>query len=147
MTSIIPSPEEIETIIETAEPLLKAALVVIIKTGMRIGRLYSLTMKSDGTMVTTTKGTLHIHPEKASEQILRAIKEANLDARHPFGNVALTKRVETLMTDEERFTAAMNTSLAQHIAKLEADGKIRARYSFHDFRHAYADQHAEKGLM
>jgi integrase len=51
-TAVIPSPEEIETIIESAEPLLKAALVIIAETVMRIGGLHSFTTKPDGTMVT-----------------------------------------------------------------------------------------------
>ena len=148
-TAVIPSQEEIETIIESAEPLLKAALVIIAETGMRIGGLYSLAIKPDGTMVTLTKGTLHIHPEKASTRILEALREAKLDTRHPFGNVSLAKRNTGTSTsnDEERFTAVMKTRLARHVGKRKEEGKIKATYSFHDFRHAFADRNADKGLL
>lgn len=148
-TAVIPSPEEIETIIDSAEPLLKAALVIIAETGMRIGGLYSLAIKPDGTMVTLTKGALHIHPEKASTRILEALREAKLDTRHPFGNVSLAKRNTGTSTsnDEERFTAVMKTRLARHVGKRKEEGKIKATYSFHDFRHAFADRNADKGLL
>ena len=148
-TAVIPSLEEIETIIESAELLLKAALVIIAETGMRIGGLYSLTIKPDGTMVTLTKGALHIHPEKASTRILETLREAKLDTRHPFGNVSLAKRNTGTSTsnDEERFTAVMKTRLARHVGKRKEEGKIKATYSFHDFRHAFADRNADKGLL
>lgn len=145
--AVIPSLEEIGIIIGTAEPILKVVLIIIAETGMRIGGLYSLTIKPDGTMVNTTKGKHQIYPEKASERILSAIKNAKLDPHHPFRSVELVKHGEALMTNEERFTAIMKTRLARYVAKLQEDGKIKSKYSFHDFRHAYAEQNSAKGLM
>jgi integrase len=145
--AVIPSREEIALIVETAEPILRAALMIVVETGLRVGGLIGMTIRSDGTLITTTKGAQHIHPEPLSEIVQLAIKTAGLDPRHPFKADLFKMRGETIALDQERFTAIMKTRLSRHVTALMNDGKIKAKYSFHDFRHAYADQNASKGLV
>ena len=146
-TAIIPSIEEIKIIIETAEPVLRAALTIVAETGLRVGGLFGLTIKPDGTLITFTKGAQHIHPELISENARSAIKAAGLDPRHPFGMSLWKSRGDSDTSVGDRFTATLKTRLSRHIAALVESGSIKAQYSFHDFRHAFADQNSSKGLM
>lgn len=146
-TAIIPSIDEIAVIIDTADPILKAALMVVSETGLRVGGLAGMTIKPDGTLVTVSKGAQHIHPDPLSEEVRKAIHLAGLDARHPFQDIELKKRGNSASTTDERFTAALKTRLVRHSMQLIQQGKIRATYSFHDFRHAFAEAHAAKGLI
>lgn len=146
-TAVIPSAEEITTIIETADPVLKVAVMVVAETGLRVGGLARMMIKADGTLVTISKGSQHIHPEPLSAMTRQAIHDARLDARHPFRDVEVNKRGQATTPNEERFTAALKTRLARHCARLAQEGKIRTVYSFHDFRHAFADMNSGRGLV
>jgi integrase len=146
-TAVIPSPSEIETIIKTADPFLAAAVSVVAETGLRVGGLASLTIKPDGTFTSTVKGKLFISPAPLTPATRTAIKAAHLDARRPFNPAIWEGRGESNTPVEDRFTIAMKTRLARHVAALVKAGRIKAAYSWHDFRHAFAERNADKGLV
>ena len=104
-------------------------------------------VKADGTVVTISKGSQHIHPEPLSTETRKAISDAKLDVRHPFRDIEVKKRGDAAIPNEERSTSVLKTRLARHCSQLVQEGKIRAVYSFHDFRHAFADSNSNKGLI
>lgn len=146
-TAVIPSPSEIKTIIKTADPFLAAALSVVAETGLRVGGLASLTIKADGSFTSIVKGKQFISPTPLTPATRAAIKAAKLDARWPFNPDAWEGRGDSMTSAEERFTIAMKTRLFRHIATLVEAKRIKAAYSWHDFRHAFAEKNADKGLV
>ena len=146
-TAVIPSIEELQTILDTASPYLHSALAIVAETGLRVGGLANLTIKADGTFTTITKGKQFIGPEPLSNGTRALIKAAGLDPHHPFNPDTWKARATSETPVETRFTIAMKTRLSRHITKLVKDGRIKAAYSWHDFRHAYAERNADKGLV
>ena len=122
-TPQIPSATDVEHIIEAAKGDLKAACIVIIEHGFRVGALPSLQIwgqrfqgVSKGKQVS---GVL-------SERARNAIIEASLDARAPWQGIS----ADSL---RNRFQYLCRGLYAKHL--------IAAAYSIHDLRHYYAIQY------
>jgi integrase len=97
-----------------------AAVSVMAFRGLRIGGL-------PGMEITGERFKAHSKGKDISGalpgNVLAAIKTGTEDKRRPFAGItqeALARRIE------------------YHIGKLHKDGKIKAAYSCHDFRHFYA---------
>jgi site-specific recombinase XerD len=117
----VPSDAEIEVMAETAgKPELRAAIVTMSRTGLRVGGLPSLTING-GTWRAHTKGK--DQRGTALDEVKAALSAAGLSARAPFAGTE---------------GALIAKAFAYHVRKLYAEGRIRARYSVHDLRHAYA---------
>jgi integrase len=105
---------------QTAEGWLRAAVVLMSQAGLRVGALPSLSI--NGTRWTaTTKGKEQsgLVPQEARE----AIQRAGLSLRSPF-QAWTTHKIEDALRAITR--------------KLHDAGTIKAEYSCHDLRHAYA---------
>ena len=121
-TLAVPSEAEITTIIESsgANPVLRAAAVAMARAGLRVGALPSLSI-TGSRWTATTKGKEQSGriPDEARE----AITAAALPLRSPFSELT---------------AGAIAGRFARLTAKLHAAGRIQARYSVHDLRHAFA---------
>ena len=116
----VPSNREIEVLEAAAEPVLRAAIAYMSDMGLRVGALPALSINSER-WTTTTKGK--DHAGQITAEVRRAIRRASLPLRSPFKAPtagAVAKRFEYLAR------------------KLHAAGEIRAHYSVHDLRHAFA---------
>jgi site-specific recombinase XerC len=117
----IPNSAEVKKIIAALPSFEAAAVSVMAFRGLRIGGLPKMEIIGDR-FKTRSKGK-DISGE-LSGNVLTAIKAANApDKRRPFSGInpdTLAHRIE------------------YHIGKLHNDGKIKAAYSCHDFRHFYA---------
>jgi len=116
----VPSDDEIRILEASAAPWLRAAIVLMSQGGLRVGGLTGLSI--NGTRWTTTsKGKEQTGevPQEAREAITRA----GLSLRAPF----------------EAFTTAKISKAFEYLArKLVEAGRLKARYSVHDLRHAFA---------
>ena len=117
---VIPSPGEIEIIINELPPDLAAAVAIMGYRGLRVGILPGLSISgSKFSGFSKGKDVSGALPSAA----LEAVKKANLPLRGPFaGQLANT----------------LAKKIARAIEKLYKDGKVQGRYSVHDFRHAYS---------
>ena len=116
----IPSDVEIRILEASADPVLRAAIVMMSQAGLRVGALPSLSITgSRWTAMTKGKEQSGKVPEEARE----AIQRAGLSLRSPFKAFTATR-----LLDRFRYL----------VEKQHAAGKIKARYSVHDLRHAYA---------
>ncbi|MGA2379957.1 MAG: tyrosine-type recombinase/integrase [Spirochaetia bacterium] len=116
----VPSDAEIELLEAAAKPELRAAIVIMAQAGLRVGGLPGLSI--NGTRwSTTSKGK--DQGGKVPDEAREAITRAELPLRSPF-----------------KSTTTENVAKAfEYLAKkLHAEGKLRARYSVHDLRHAFA---------
>ena len=116
-TTVIPSSEEVETMIRELPTYEVAAVAVMAYRGLRAGALPELSI-SGGKFTTRSKGkdTSGAMPPEALEKI----KAAGLPLRGPFAGIlpnTLEKRI------------------ARAIGRLNKAGKVQAGYSAHDFRH------------
>jgi len=145
-TAVIPSPKELETIQEKADPLLKAVLAVILETGLRIGALPELRVKADGSFYTLTKGKRFEGFESLSRETRELLASAGLSGSRPFDPEALNGRGGA-KDPASRMAASLTTRLVRHCEALKAAGALGAVYSPHDFRHAFAEAHAGEGLV
>lgn len=116
----IPEPEELERILEELKPAPRAAAVLMYRRGLRVGALPSLAVRA-GRFTATTKGKAQAGEMPA--EALDAIKAAGLDSREPFAAWNAQR-----LADAFRYATK----------SLHARGEIRAAYSVHDLRHAYA---------
>ena len=79
------------------------------------------------------------------------IHVARLDPQQPFSLVSL-RRVGWKWKDQAQTSveglviARLQMKLQRLCQRLVAQGRIRAVYSFHDLRHAFAEANAPKGL-
>jgi site-specific recombinase XerD len=117
----IPNTAEVKKIIANIPAYEAAAVSVMAFRGLRIGGL-------PGMEITGERFKTHSKGKDISGvlpgNVLKAVKAANApEKRRPFAGItqeALARRIE------------------YHIGKLHKDGKIKAAYSCHDFRHFYA---------
>ncbi len=116
----VPTDGEVRLIEQAAEGWLKAAVVMMSQAGLRAGALPSLSISGTRWTATTKgkeqSGTL---PQEAREAITRA----GLSLRSPFKDWT-THKIEDALRSVTR--------------KLHAAGTIKAEYSCHDLRHAFA---------
>jgi integrase len=100
--------------------VLRAAIVVMARAGLRVGALPSLSI-TGSRWTATTKGKEQ--GGTIPETVRKAIERAGLPLRAPFAELTATR-----ILDRVRYL----------VRKLLAEGKLRARYSLHDLRHAFA---------
>ena len=116
----VPDDHEVRELEAAAAPWLRAAIVLMGQGGLRVGGLHGLSI--NGTRWTTvTKGKEQGGelPQEARE----AIRRAGLPVRSPFADYS---------------TAKISKAFEYIARKLVGEGRIRARYSVHDLRHAFA---------
>ncbi|MCK9544652.1 MAG: site-specific integrase, partial [Novosphingobium sp.] len=121
-TPIIPTMDEINKIIDSVNPSIRAGIIAILEHGFRVGALNTLTIWG-GRFTTISKGkevTGTISPK-----VMEAIKEAKLDNRKPFASLA-----------KNSIQNAFNYVTRQ----LFKNGIINSIYSVHDLRHFFAIQ-------
>jgi site-specific recombinase XerD len=121
-----PDRKEVSVIMSALDPVIRAAVAVMAYRGLRVGGLPSLSIRA-GRFTTRSKGK-DISGEM-TKPALEAIKEAGLPLAQPFAG----------LTEKD-----ITNRLFYAIGKLAAAGRIRARYSPHDFRHLYAMTQYEK---
>lgn len=116
----VPSDAEIRILEASAKPELRAAIVMMAQAGLRVGALPSLSITGPR-WTATTKGK--DQAGKVPEEARKAITTAGLSLRSPFKD----------------WTAGSIAKAFEYLArKLREAGRIRARYSVHDLRHAFA---------
>ena len=116
----VPDEEEIAALMAAADPALRAAIPAMAHAGLRVGALPSLAIYGER-FTATSKGK-----EQASclpEAVKAAIDIAGLPLRAPFAGLTAKK-----ISDRFYYLAT----------RLVAAGRLRAHYSVHDLRHAFA---------
>lgn len=126
-TLAVPSPEEIATIREAADPTMRAAVAFMADLGLRVGALPEIVVRG-GRYVATSKGK--DLAGDVPETVLAVVRAAGLPLSAPFGG-------ETAGTLADRFRYMTS--------KLHREGKLSARFSVHDLRHAFAVRHYTAG--
>jgi site-specific recombinase XerD len=122
----IPDTEEVKAI-QTALPArLAAAISVMAGRGLRAGALPTLTIR--GKHFSAQSKGKDIKGEFSAD-IIADIKAAGLDTRKPFEDITGNN---------------IEASIIYHTKKLKKEGKIKAAYSCHDFRHFFARAEYEK---
>ena len=116
----IPSDVEIRFLEASADPELRAAIVMMSQAGLRVGALPSLSI-TGSRWTATTKGKEQ--SGKVPEEAREAITRARLPLRSPFKAFTATR-----LLDRFRYLVRI----------LHKAGKIEALYSVHDLRHAFA---------
>lgn len=116
----VPSAEEISILVAEAEGELKAAIIVMSRIGLRVGALPG--MRINGSTWSTTSKAKDINGDLPTE-VKKAIARAGLSARAPFEDATVWHIADTF-----RYL----------IRRLHGEGKLKARYSVHDLRHAFA---------
>jgi len=116
----VPGTKEIRRMEAAADPVLRAAIVLMAQGGLRVGALPSLSI-TGARWTATTKGKEQSGqlPAEARDALTRA----GLSLRRPFEDLTATR-----LLDRFRYLSG----------KLYAAGKLQARYSVHDLRHAFA---------
>jgi len=119
-TLAVPSDAEVKILEAEAEPKLRAAILMMSQGGLRVGALSGLSITGNR-WNSTTKGKEQSGrvPEEARE----AITQADLPLRAPFAGMT---------------AAAIADRFRRLVIKLHGAGKLQARYSVHDLRHAFA---------
>jgi len=145
-TAIIPTPAEIEVIVSNAEPDVAATVSILAETGLRVGGLAELRIKSDGTFHTVSKGKKFLGFEPISEKTLKRIENAGLSTFRPFSPDNHPGRGGE-GAPADLITAALSMKVSRLCKKLHKAGLISASFSAHDFRHAFAETHSDKGLL
>lgn len=116
----IPSDVEIRILEASADATLRSAIVMMSQAGLRVGALPSLSITgASWTAMTKGKEQSGKVPEEAREAITRA----GLPLRSPFAGLT---------------AAAIADRFRRLAIKLHGAGKLQARYSVHDLRHAFA---------
>src|SRR5208283_4259939 len=147
----IPTKEELAILITEAHPVLAAALAVVAETALRVGALPALSIREEGRYWTVSKGKQVVGSDPLSKEAKRMIHVARLDPQQPFSLVSL-RRVGWKWKDQAQTSveglviARLQMKLQRLCQRLVAQGRIRAVYSFHDLRHAFAEANAPKGL-
>lgn len=131
----IPTPAEIKTLADYARGRedyeLHAAVIFLSVTGCRVGALPELTIRPDGSYTTTSKGKAILARDP--------LPPAVLDILAPLGSRPFARY-------QGRKIEALKWRFSDAVAKLHEAGKLAAKYSPHDLRHAYAEQHKDRGL-
>ncbi|GHU61051.1 hypothetical protein FACS189445_2600 [Spirochaetia bacterium] len=116
----VPDDIEMMTILNELPELEKMAVYIMAYRGLRVGALYNL--KVWGSRYQSFSKGKSIYGEFPVEVIVN-IKSSDLNNRTPF---------ETLTTN------ALKLRIYRQTLRLQKEGKIRAAYSAHDFRHYFA---------
>jgi integrase len=147
----IPTKEELAVLIAEAHPVLAAALAVVAETALRVGALPALSIREEGRYWTVSKGKQVVGPDPLSKQAKRMLHLARLDPQQPFsfeslGRVGWQWKTHARTSLPGLAVARLKMQLQRLCDRLVAEGKIKAVYSFHDLRHAFAEANAAKGL-
>ena len=151
-TATIPSVGDLEVLRAGLDPVCRAALEVIIDSGLRIGGLPELTIREDGTFWTITKGKRFMGPQPIGATARKAIKAAELNPRTPFSPATFPleesrQHVRDKPRTPENVIAILKMRLMRACEKLQGDGKLSTVFSWHDFRHAFAQANIGRGLQ
>jgi integrase len=146
----IPSEKETLAIIGAADPITRAALLIVTETGLRIGGLPGLVIRKDGSWWTMTKGKRFYGLEMFTSSTLKAIRAASLDPHHPFlpatfPHTLAQRRAKGPLT-ENQVIQRLKQRIHRTEKELLGNGKIAAVYSWQDYRHAYAARNAQRGI-
>lgn len=125
-TLSIPTEEEIHTIIDSLNGVMKIAVIIMSGRGLRVGALPGLTIW--GNRFTSTSKGKEITGE-LSRDLIKAVHISALDNKQPFKGLT-----ETQIADAFRYVTR----------KLYRAGKLSGVYSVHDLRHAYAVREYER---
>ncbi len=122
-----PSAEEVEYIVSHL-PDKKIALIVYIMAhrGLRVGAFTELSVRKNN-FRTVSKGKEY--KGTFSPDIIESIRAAGLSVSSPFADID---------------TVSLKSKIKYEVEKMFRDGKIKAAYSAHDFRHYYAASEYEK---
>jgi site-specific recombinase XerD len=136
---VIPSESDFETIMANVPAIERAILAILALRGLRAGALPTLELKA-GRYYGMSKGKKLMEGEAEGitfpDAVLDVMKAAGLNKKKPF---AWKTRQGTAMT-----ATAIESRINKHIGKLYREGKIRATFSCHDFRHFFAVQEYKK---
>ena len=127
----VPSDDEVQRIELAARPELRAAVVVMSTLGLRVGGLPGLSINGTN-WKTHSKGK--DHQGKLPDEVREAIRSAGLPLRAPFGG-----------REDPGHAARLAKRFAFVVDTLFHRGELRARYSVHDLRHAFAVRHYQAG--
>ena len=119
----VPSEDEINVILDEAkvkDNATWAAIVFMARLGLRVGALPELSISGDR-YTTTSKGK-ELRGDIA-EDLRQTLSKAGLPLRLPFGDLSAS-----VFADRVRLITE----------KMHAEGRLRAAYSAHDLRHAFA---------
>lgn len=119
----VPTDAEISRIITTLKNPYKAATVIMIEQGLRVGALETMIIRDDR-YTAFSKGK-EISGVLTNES-LKAIRKAKLDKKQPF-RIITTEKIK----DHFKYIAK----------KLHRSGQVSAIFSVHDLRHAFAIKH------
>jgi site-specific recombinase XerD len=147
-TARIPTPQELQAIRAALDEVTRAALEVILETGLRIGGLPEMTIREDGSFYTTTKGRRFQGFAPLEPATRKALRAAHLDPCRPFAPElfpATRRRTEGPLT-AGNLIALLKMRLQRACEKLLVERQISASFSWHDFRHAYAQTHLDRGM-
>jgi len=130
---IIPTEKDYKIIIAELPPVERAIVITLASRGLRAGALPTLELKGDK-YIGKSKGKRLEENKTAGvtlpAEALAAIKAAGLDPKRPFAWKTKQGR--------DNSGNAIECRLNFQIEKIYRAGKIRARYSAHDFRHYFA---------
>ncbi len=146
----IPSEEEIRRIVAAADPVTRAALKIVVETGLRVGGLPGLVIQKNGAWWTLTKGKRFHGLVPLSDEALEGLAAAELNARTPFEpghfpDIEGRRRATGPLTATQ-VVQRLKMRLARTEKVLLAGGEVAAVYSWQDFRHAFAAKNAHHGL-
>jgi len=118
----IPSTAEVDVLVRTARPDLRAAILCLSQRGLRVGALPDLVLKGHD-FSGWSKGT----PVSGQmpEAVVEAIRAAGLPASRPFRGLTAHQ---------------LGDRIRGHGQRLAAQGLVATVYSAHDYRHYFAVQ-------
>ncbi len=145
-TAVIPSEDEVKILMDKATPEIRVAIAIMVETGMRVGGLVELRIKADGSFLTVTKGKRFESLESLSQETLQMIREAGMSTFRPWNAEDHPTRGDG-GDPVAKATAALSSRIGRHCAALKDSKLVAAAYSPHDFRHYFAQKHADRGLV
>ena len=138
---VIPLESDFEVIMAGVPPVERAILAALALRGLRVGALPTLEFKK-GRYHGTSKGKKLAEGETEGitlpAAVLDTIKDAGLNMKKPFAWETRLKKGTVINAN------AIESRINKHIGKLYREGKIRAAFSCHDFRHYFAVQEYKK---
>lgn len=144
-TATIPTPEEVEVILATASAPIRAAMRILLTTGLRIGALVNLQVRADGSYVTASKGKRVLSREPLDTETLTTLRNSGLPVARPFAPGPQSQD-DAALEVEIRITKLWTSRVRRHIEDLKKRGQIGEVYSPHDLRHYFAQTHLSCGL-
>lgn len=119
----VPSAPEVDVIVASAGPELRAALLCMSQRGLRVGALPSLVFHGPY-FSGISKGK--IIEGRVPPSVIEAMREARLRSTRPF---------------HQQTARYLGDRVRRHIERLASRGEVQAVYSAHDLRHFYAVTH------